>query len=58
MSEIRHLVGEALSEIVETAISGGPRLSVGLMATGSEHGAENWHKPVFWLRDSILTLKL
>lgn len=40
MSEIRRLVGEALSEIVETAVSGGPRISVGLMATGSEHGAE------------------
>ena len=40
MSEIRHLVGEALSEIIETARSGGPCIPVGLMAMGSEHGSE------------------
>jgi len=40
MSEIRKLIGEALAEIVSDARSGGPRISVGLMAMGSELGAE------------------
>ena len=37
---IKKLVGEALSEIIESAKSGGPKVRVGLMASGSEHGAE------------------
>ncbi|MBL3540371.1 glycine/sarcosine/betaine reductase complex component C subunit alpha [Aminivibrio sp.] len=40
MSDIRKLIGEALAEIVSDARSGGPRISVGLMAAGSELGAE------------------
>lgn len=38
--EIRKLVGEALSEIIESGKSGGPKVRVGLMASGSEHGAK------------------
>ena len=38
--EIKKLVGEALNEIIETAKSGGKKFRVGLMASGSEHGAE------------------
>jgi len=38
--EIKKLVGEALNEIIETAKSGGKKYRVGLMASGSEHGAE------------------
>lgn len=37
---IKKLVGEALSEIIESAKSGGPKVRVGLMASGSEHGAK------------------
>ena len=37
---IKKLVGEALSEIIESAKTGGPKIRVGLMAAGSEHGAE------------------
>ncbi|MBQ7577599.1 MAG: glycine reductase [Synergistaceae bacterium] len=37
---IKKLVGEALSEIIETAKTGGKKIKVGLMASGSEHGAE------------------
>ena len=37
---IKKLVGEALSEIIETAKTGGKKIRVGLMASGSEHGAE------------------
>ena len=37
---IKKLVGEALTEIIESAKSGGPKVRVGLMASGSEHGAE------------------
>lgn len=37
---IKKLVGEALSEIIESAKTGGPKIRVGLMASGSEHGAE------------------
>ena len=40
MSDIRKLIGEALAEVVQGARSGGPRVSVGLMAMGSELGAE------------------
>ncbi|MFA5473392.1 MAG: glycine reductase, partial [Aminobacteriaceae bacterium] len=40
MSEIRKLIGEALADIVTDARSGGPRISVGLMAMGSELGPE------------------
>ncbi|MBQ9573952.1 MAG: glycine reductase [Synergistaceae bacterium] len=36
---IKKLVGEALSEIIESAKTGGPKVRVGLMASGSEHGA-------------------
>lgn len=38
--EIRKLVGSALAEIIDSAKSGGPRVRVGLMAVGSEHGPE------------------
>ena len=38
--EIKKLVGEALNEIIETAKNGGKKIRVGLMASGSEHGAE------------------
>ncbi len=37
---IKKLVGEALSEIIESAKTGGPKVRVGLMASGSEHGPE------------------
>ena len=38
--EIKKLVGEALNEIIETAKTGGKKFRVGLMASGSEHGAK------------------
>ncbi len=44
MSEIRKLIGEALADIVNEARTGGPRVSVGLMAMGSELGAEELAK--------------
>ena len=37
---IKKLVGEALTEIIESAKNGGPKVRVGLMASGSEHGAK------------------
>lgn len=37
---IRKLVGEALCEIIDSAKTGGRKIRVGLMASGSEHGAE------------------
>ena len=37
---VKKLIGEALTEIIESAKSGGPKVRVGLMASGSEHGAE------------------
>lgn len=40
MTDLRHLVGEALREIISESRTGGPRISVGLMARGSELGAE------------------
>ena len=40
MNEVKKLVGEALSEIISSARSGGPKIKVGLMASGSELGAE------------------
>ncbi len=40
MSEIKKLIGEALADIVTEARTGGPRVSVGLMALGSELGGE------------------
>lgn len=40
MTEIKKLIGESLREIVSDARSGGPGISVGLMAMGSELGAE------------------
>lgn len=36
----KRIIGEALKEIVASARSGGPRVSVGLMASGSELGPE------------------
>ena len=36
----RKLVGDVLAELVEQARSGGPKVRVGLMASGSELGAE------------------
>ena len=38
--EIKKLIGSALLDIIESAKSGGPKVRVGLMAAGSEHGAE------------------
>ena len=38
--EIKKLIGSALLDIIESAKSGGPKVRVGLMASGSEHGAE------------------
>ena len=38
MSDVRKLIGEALSEIIDSAAHGGPR--VRLQANGSEHGSE------------------
>lgn len=40
MSDVRKLIGEALSEIIESAAHGGVRVRVGLQAYGSEHGPE------------------
>jgi betaine reductase len=40
MNEIKKLVGEALSEIINSAKTGGPKVKVGLMAGGSELGPE------------------
>ena len=37
---IRKVVGSALAEIIESARSGGPKVKVGLMASGSELGPE------------------
>lgn len=37
--EIRKIVGSALAEIIDSAKSGGPKVRVGLMAAGSEHGS-------------------
>lgn len=39
MSDLARTIGELLSEIVETAKTGGPRRRIGLMARGSELGA-------------------
>ena len=44
MNEVKKLVGEALSEIISSAKSGGPKVKVGLMASGSELGAEELAK--------------
>ncbi|KUK61247.1 MAG: Fatty acid synthesis plsX protein [Synergistales bacterium 58_81] len=38
--DTKRIIGEALRDIVESAKSGGPRIRVGLMATGSELGPE------------------
>ncbi|MCL2010909.1 MAG: glycine/sarcosine/betaine reductase complex component C subunit alpha [Synergistaceae bacterium] len=40
MTDIKKLVGESLTEIIEAAKHGGPRVKVGLMASGSELGCE------------------
>jgi len=40
MTDKRKLIGNALAELVEQARSGGPKVRVGLMAAGSELGAE------------------
>lgn len=40
MSDVRKLIGEALSEIIESAAHGGVLVRVGLQAYGSEHGPE------------------
>ncbi|MBQ9897309.1 MAG: glycine reductase [Synergistaceae bacterium] len=39
-NEIKKVIGSALLDIIESAKSGGPKVRVGLMASGSEHGAE------------------
>ena len=38
--QIKQLVGTALREIIDSAKNGGPKVRVGLMAAGSEHGPE------------------
>ena len=38
MTDKRGLIAEALEELVQAAKSGGPKVRVGLMARGSEHG--------------------
>lgn len=40
MKDKRQILGEALAELVEQARTGGPKIPVGLMAAGSELGAE------------------
>ena len=40
MSNLNKTIGDLLAEIVETAKTGGPRRKIGLMARGSELGAE------------------
>lgn len=40
MIDKRKLIGDALAELVEQARTGGPKVRVGLMAAGSELGAE------------------
>jgi betaine reductase len=40
MTSKHNLIGEALAELVEQARTGGPKVRVGLMAAGSELGAE------------------
>lgn len=40
MSQLRKLIGEELAGIVKTARTGGPVTKIGLMASGSELGAE------------------
>jgi len=40
MNEVKKLVGEALCEIISSARSGGHKVKIGLMASGSELGAE------------------
>ena len=37
---IKKLIAESLNEIIETAKTGGKKIRVGLMASGSEHGSE------------------
>lgn len=44
MTHNKRIVGEALSEIIEAASTGGPRISIGLMAGGSELGKEELAK--------------
>lgn len=39
-NKIKKVIGSALLDIIESAKSGGPKVRVGLMASGSEHGAE------------------
>ena len=50
MTNKRNLIGDALAELVEQARTGGPKVKVGLMAGGSELGAEEL------LRGSILAM--
>ncbi len=40
MMDKRRLIGDALAELVEQARTGGPKVRVGLMASGSELGSE------------------
>lgn len=44
MTEVKKLVGEALAEIISAARHGAPKIKVGLMASGSELGAEELAK--------------
>lgn len=40
MSDVRKIIGQALTELIESAKTGGPRIHVGLQAAGSEHGPD------------------
>jgi len=51
MKDKRHIIGEALAELVEQARTGGPKVRVGLMAAGSEHGTEEL------LRGAVLAME-
>ncbi len=44
MSDVKKIIGDALAELVDAARTGGPRVKVGLMAAGSEHGSEELAK--------------
>lgn len=49
--EIKKLIGSALQEIIDTAKNGKPKIRVGLMASGSEHGPEEIAKGALLARN-------
>ena len=51
MKDKRHILGEALAELVEQARTGGPKVRVGFMAAGSEHVTEEL------LRGAVLAME-